>query len=98
MTLLTIILLITDWSLTLLSWLVPMGLSSITGGVVGYGSFRFAQGQTLQRITTLERDTGAITKGQEQFVTQGEFDLLREDLRDIKTDVREIRRATSNRY
>lgn len=55
---------------------------------LAYGTAKFAQGETRESIQTLK-------KQQEQMVTREELrqyiDATREDLREIKKDIREIR-------
>lgn len=79
----------------LLSWLAPLAVSSGVGAAAGYGSFRFSSGALLQRVVTVERDVAEIKAAHAEFVTRNEFDLLRDDLREIKTDLREVRRSLS---
>jgi hypothetical protein len=81
-----------QWVTETLPWLAPVIASTLTGGFAGYGSFRFGQGALLQRVQTVERDVAAAKAEHSEFVTRNEFELLREDLRDIKTDIREVRR------
>lgn len=69
-----------------LPWLAPLAVSTVSGAAAGFGSFRFGQGALTQRVSTVERDVA-------QAVTRAEFELLRDDLREIKTDLREIRRG-----
>lgn len=73
-----------------LSWLAPLAVSTLTGGVAGYGSFRFGQGQLLERVASLERSSIHVTEERGQLVTRHEFEMLREDIRDIKADIREL--------
>jgi hypothetical protein len=77
----------------LLPWLAPLAVSSVTGGVVGYGSFRFAQGTLQQRIRGIERDVVQLTEECDGYVTRNEFDLIRDYLKEIQQDVREVRRS-----
>lgn len=76
-----------------LPWLAPLLVPGFVGGIAGYGSFRFAHGSLMQRITTIERDVTQSQAERAEFVTRNEFELLREDLRDIKRDIREVRRT-----
>jgi hypothetical protein len=73
------------WSLV--QWLAPILLSL----AAGWGGVQFAQGSNAQRLTTLERDVRDQKEEHKSFVTRDEFGLLREDIREIKTDVRELR-------
>lgn len=82
-----------QWLAAAVPWLAPLLLSGLGGGAAGYGSFRFAQGTLVQRLATVERDAAELRAGQVGLVTRNEFDLLREDLAEIKADVREIRRV-----
>lgn len=82
---------------TWLPWLAPLVVSSGTGAVAGYGSFRFGQGALTQRIATIERDVTQVQQERGEMVTLREFELLREDLREMRTDLREIRRAVGGR-
>ncbi len=85
----------TDHYLGLLSKLGPILLSA----AMGYGAVQFAQGQTQTRIKQLEDHTKGLADAREldiqRFVTRDEFklfiDATRDDLREIKTDVRAIR-------
>jgi len=71
--------------------------------VAGYGSVRFTEGLTQQRLTTVEARTKenyeAIEKRDDRYVIREEFknfiDGTREDLREIKADVRAIRGSLS---
>jgi hypothetical protein len=76
-----------------LPWLAPMAVSSLTGAAAGFGSFRFGQGQLTARVDALERSSGHTTEERGSLVTRHEFDLLREDIREIRTDMRELRRT-----
>src|SRR2546421_3443087 len=67
--------------------------------VAGYGAVRYTEGQTQQRLTTVEaraqENHDAIEKRDDRYVTREEFkqflDTTRDDLKEIKTDVRAIR-------
>jgi uncharacterized protein HemX len=67
--------------------------------VAGYGAVRFTEGQTQQRLTTVEarskENQDAIEKRDDRYVIREEYkqfiDATREDLREIKQDVRAIR-------
>lgn len=74
--------------LSLLQWLLPIVLSL----AAGWGGVQFAQGSSAARLSTVERDVREAKAEHKQFVTRDEFGLLREDIGDIKTDVRELRR------
>lgn len=74
--------------LSLVQWLLPVLLSL----AAGWGGVRFAQGADAQRLSTVERDVRDAKAEQGRLVTRDEFGLLREDIGDIKTDVRELRR------
>ena len=74
--------------LSLLQWLLPILISL----AAGWGGVQFAQGTNAQRLSTIERDVREAKAEHERFVTRDEFGLLREDIGDIKTDVRELRR------
>lgn len=84
-----------QWVETTLPWLAPLVVSSLTGSVAGYGSFRFGQGELRQRLSNIEGDVVELKTGQGEFVTRHEFDLLRSVLNSIQTDVREIRRSVT---
>ncbi|MET0646986.1 MAG: hypothetical protein ABW208_10225 [Pyrinomonadaceae bacterium] len=75
--------------LSLAQWLLPVLLSL----AAGWGGVRFAQGADAQRLSTVERDVREAKTEHGRFVTRDEFGLLRDDISDIKTDVRELRRA-----
>jgi len=85
---------VTIWSVV--QWLAPVLLSV----AAGWGSVQFAQGAQLQKLTTVERDVttlgGRIEKAQAEhanFPSREEFRLMLDDLKEIKADVREIRRS-----
>ncbi len=84
-----------------LPWLAPLAVSSLTGAGAGYGSFRFGQGALTQRVEAIEkqieRDAIHSTEERAGLVTRHEFELLRDDIKDIKTDVRELRRYLTKR-
>ncbi len=84
------------WFLTLLQWAGPFLLS----GVIGYGSVQYAQGRQVQRLDTFERDISTLEKKIDQakgehanFPSREEFKLMLDDIKEIKTDMREVRRA-----
>ncbi len=77
------------WLLTVLQWAGPLVLSAI----VGYGSVQYAQGSNAQRLSTVERDIERAQAERSNFVTRDEFKLILDDLKEIKTDVREVRRS-----
>lgn len=74
--------------LSLLQWLLPILLSL----GAGWGGVQFAQGSSAERLSTVERDVREAKAEHGRYVTRDEFGLLREDIGDIKTDVRELRR------
>jgi hypothetical protein len=82
-----------QWLGEALPWLAPLAVSTVAGGVAGYGSFRFHSGAQAVRMSTIERDIAEARAEHAGLVTRNEFELLHEDLRDIKTDIREIRRS-----
>jgi hypothetical protein len=88
-----ILALLFQWFAESLPWLAPFVVSTVTGGVAGYGSFRFGQGAMRERLKRIERDVVEAKAEHASLVTRNEFELLHEDLRDIKTDIREIRRS-----
>ena len=67
--------------------------------VAGYGTVRYAEGTTTQKINNLEDQTRTqqqeIQRANDRAITRAEFqqfiDSTREDLREIKSDVRAIR-------
>lgn len=76
-----------------------LSLIKTAGGLLGslilaYGATQFALGQNNNRLNTLE-------KQQEQMVSREEFkvymDSTREDLREIKQNVRDIRSELRDR-
>jgi len=77
------------WLMTVLQWAGPLALSAL----VGYGSVQYAQGSNAQRLSTAERDIERAQAERSNFVTRDEFKLILDDLKEIKTDVREVRRS-----
>ena len=77
------------WIVTAAQWAAPLVLSA----VVGYGSVQYAQGTNAQRLATVERDIQRAQAQAENFITRDEFKLILDDLQEIKTDVREVRRS-----
>ena len=79
---------------TIVSHVAPIALAMIAG----YGGVKFAQGTTQQRLRTLENQSQLQQQDQQRAndraITREEFKLFvdstREDLREIKTDVRAI--------
>ena len=67
--------------------------------VAGYGSVKYASGETQQKLLDLERrvqsNTEKVDKMNERVVTREELrqfiDATRSDLTDIKTDIRAMR-------
>lgn len=63
--------------------------------VVGYGGVRYAEGQTHQRLKTVEAQQQEQKSVNDKLITRDEFkqfmEATREDLREIKQDVRAIR-------
>ena len=74
-----------------LQWLLPVALSLLAG----WGGVQFAKGAEQERLSTVERDVRDAKSEHGRFVTRDEFGLLRDDISDIKTDVRELRRGLS---
>jgi len=74
-----------------LPWLAPLAVSSLTGAGAGWGSFRFGQGRLTARVEALEQSAVHSTAERGQLVTRHEFELIREDLREMSADVREVR-------
>lgn len=79
-----------------LSWLAPLVLSA----VVAFGSVQFTQGTAAQKLATVERDVSTLERKLEasnaehaNFPSREEFKLMLDDLKEIKADVREIRRS-----
>ena len=77
------------WLVTALQWAGPLVLSA----VVGYGSVQYAQGTNAQRLATVERDIQRAQAEHSNYVTRDEFKLILDDLKEIKSDVREVRRS-----
>ncbi|HEV2863049.1 MAG TPA: hypothetical protein VGX48_18685 [Pyrinomonadaceae bacterium] len=77
------------WVIATLQWAGPLVLSC----VVAYGSVQYAQGSNAQRLATVERDIQKATAEHSHYVTRDEFKLILEDLKEIKSDVREVRRS-----
>jgi hypothetical protein len=84
-----------QWLGESVSWLAPLAVSTVTGGVAGYGTFRFNRGAERERLTTLERDVKEARAEHAGLVTRAEFDLLRDDLREMRADIRQILRTLS---
>lgn len=85
---------VTIWSVV--QWLAPVLLSI----AAGWGSVQFAQGAQSKTLSTVERDVTALgvrlEKAQAEhsnFPSREEFKLMLDDLKEIKADVREIRRS-----
>lgn len=70
-------------------WLAPVVLSL----AAGWGGVQFARGAQEQRLSTVERDVRDAKAEHDHFVTRDEFGLVRDDIKEIKTDVRELRRG-----
>jgi septal ring factor EnvC (AmiA/AmiB activator) len=81
----------TGWLLSALKLLLPLAVSAF----VAYGAASHARGAEAERLSTVERDVRDAKSEHDRFVTRDEFGLLREDISDIKTDVRELRRGLS---
>lgn len=77
------------WLINLLQWCGPFVLSA----VAAYGAVQYAQGANAQRLTTVERDVEKAKAEHSTLVTREEFRLILDDLKEIKTDVREVRRS-----
>lgn len=88
-------------SLALLRTVGPFVLAVVGG----FGMVRFTEGDTLARLKGVEEETKSVAEAREldaqRFVTREEFkqfvDATRDDLREIKTDVRAIRSDVRNR-
>jgi len=70
-------------------WCLPLLVSAF----VGYGSAQYARGTADARLTTMERDVKEAQGAHSNFVTRDEFKLILDDLKEIKQDVREVRRS-----
>ena len=84
------------WLMSALQWAGPLLLSIFAG----YGSAQYAQGQQAQKLATVERDVAGVERRIEEaqaehanFPTREELKLILDDLKEIKQDVREIRRS-----
>lgn len=60
---------------------------------VAYGSVQYGQGAREQRLSTVERDVKEAAGAHANFVSRDEFNLILDDLKEIKQDVREVRRS-----
>lgn len=80
-----------------LQWLAPLALSA----VIGYGGAQYAQGRNETRLSHVETLTEKAKTEHANFVTRDEFRLAveatRDDLREIKADVRAMRQELSRR-
>lgn len=83
-------------------WLVPLILSGAASAFIGWGSVQYAKGGEAQRLSTVERDVQAVkedvskARGEHgEFVRRDAFQILIDDVREIKSDVREIRDRTT---
>jgi hypothetical protein len=76
------------WIWAVLQWAGPLVLSAF----VAYGSVQFAQGTNAQRLATVERDLAKAKDEHSNFISRDEFGLMRDDLKEIKADLRELRR------
>ena len=80
---------------TILQTLAPL----LFAVIAGYGAVRYAEGTTNQRIQNLEAQSKSqdeqLRHTNDKTITREEFqqfiDTTREDLREIKSDVRAIR-------
>lgn len=77
------------WLWAVLQWAGPLVLSAF----VAYGSVQYAQGTNAQRLMTVERDVKEAAGAHSNFVTRDEFKLILDELKEIKQDVREVRRS-----
>jgi len=82
-------------------WLLPLVASGVASAFIGWGSVQYAKGGDAQRLTTVERDVQAVRDDvskaraeHSEFVRRDAFQILIDDIREIKSDVREIRDRT----
>jgi uncharacterized protein YPO0396 len=81
--------------LMVLQFILPVILAIIAG----YGSVRYASGETQQRLTDLDRrvqaNTEKLEKMNERMISRDEMkqfiDSMRSDQTDIKNDIRSLR-------
>lgn len=80
---------------------IPLILSACASAFVAWGSVQYAKGSDAQRLSTVERDVrdvkDDVTKARgehEQFVRRDSFQIVLDDLKEIKSDVRAVRYGT----
>lgn len=85
--------------------LLRMAGPFLLAAAAGWGAVKFSEGQTQTRLTNVEDKAKAVAQQREsdiqRFVTQDQFkqliDATRDDLREIKEDVRAIRADVQRR-
>jgi hypothetical protein len=82
----------------LLQWALPFLLSAFTA----YGVSQYGRGAQAEKISTIETNVATVTQKLEKstaehanFPTREEMKLILDDLKEIKSDVREIRRSVT---
>jgi hypothetical protein len=83
-----------------LRWALPFVLSAVASAFAAWGAVQRAKGADDQRLATVERDVRAVksdvdrARGEHnEFVRRDAFQLLLDDLKEIKADVREVRNS-----
>lgn len=81
-----------------LRWALPLVVSGVVSAFTVWGSAQYAKGTDAQRLTTVERDVTQVradiekARGEhDDFVRRDAFQIVLDDLKEIKSDVRTIR-------
>ncbi|HEV2862861.1 MAG TPA: hypothetical protein VGX48_17730 [Pyrinomonadaceae bacterium] len=87
-------------AITVARWALPFVASAVASCFIAWGSINYAKGAEAQRLTTVERDVQAVksdvdrARGEHgEFVRRDAFQIVLDDLKEIKGDVREVRQA-----
>lgn len=78
-------------AITFARWALPIVLSAVASVFVTWGSIQYAKGTDAQRLSVAERDITEIKGERDKFVRRDSFQILLDDIREIKADVRAMR-------
>lgn len=78
-------------ALAVARWLLPAIVSAVVTAFVGWGSVQYAKGDAERRLQTVEQSVRDAKAEHDQFIRRDSFQIVLDDLKEIKRDVRAVR-------